>query len=400
MEGLLSRFLRYVVINTQSNENSKGFPSSRGQVFLAKKLAKELKKIGLDKVILTKYSYVIATLKANTDRNIPKIGFIAHLDTSPDAKSEKVSPIVIRNYDGTGLSESNYPNMQKHIGEDVVLTDGTTLLGADDKAGIAEIITAIEYLINHPEIIHGEIKIAFMPDEEIGCGSEHFDVENFNVDFAYTIDGGALGEIEYENFNAAKIDVNIVGKRTHLGDGKKHNMINAIVIFNEFFDLLPKKERPENTEKYDGYYHIEEVNGDAEKLSARIFIRDFSAANFGSRKELIRKIADDLNKKYKDGTVSVEIKDQYFNMREKIVPVFHIVELAKEAMKEVGVIPKEQPIRGGTDGARLSFMGIPTPNIFAGGENIHTVYEYVSINCMEKAVAVILKIIELISKEK
>lgn len=407
MQRLVERFLKYVSFDTTSNSESKSVPSTSGQLEFARELEKELTELGLKDVSLDENGYLMATLPANTDKDIPVIGFIAHLDTSEGAKGSGIKPRIVRNYDGgeillneeqnIKLSPKEFPELSEYIGQDLITTDGTTLLGADDKAGIAEIITAVEYLLEHPEIPHGTIRIAFTPDEEVSRGTDHFDLEKFNADLAYTIDGGRLGEIEYENFNAAKAAVVINGKSVHTGTAK-NKMLNSIQVAMEFDKMLPHFERPEHTEGYEGFFHLEKINGVVEATTMVYIIRDFDKEGLEARKGRMRKIAGYLNDKYGEGTVVLELADQYYNMREKIEPVFHIVENAKKAMAETGVTPIVSPIRGGTDGAKLSYKGLPTPNIFTGGHNFHGRFEYIPVNSMKKAVEVILKLIEIYSR--
>ncbi|AAM25000.1 tripeptide aminopeptidase [Caldanaerobacter subterraneus subsp. tengcongensis MB4] len=408
MSKVVERFLKYVKYHTTSDENSNTFPSTEGQLIFARELAKELKELGLSEVEVDENGYVTALLSANTDKKIPTIGFIAHMDTSPDMCGKDVKPQIIENYDGNDivlnkekgiiLSTSEFPELKNYIGKTLITTDGTTLLGADDKAGIAEIITAIEYLINHPEIEHGNVKIAFTPDEEIGRGVDKFNVKKFACDFAYTVDGGELGTIEYENFNAASAKIKIHGRNVHPGTAKG-KMKNSILIGIELQNMLPELERPEHTEGYQGFYHLNNFQGTVEETSMYYIIRDFDKQAFSDKKEYIKSIVEALNKKYGEGTVELELKDQYYNMREVIEKHMHIVETAMEAMRSLGIEPKVVPIRGGTDGARLSFMGLPTPNLFTGGHNFHGKYEFIPIHAMEKAVEVIVKIVELYGKK-
>ena len=407
MEKLVERFLRYVDVETTSIEESTTVPSTPGQLELAGKLVEELRGMGLQDADVDKNGYVMATLPANTDKKIPTIGFIAHMDTSSAASGANIKPQIVKNYGGGDivlnkeknilLSPKEFPSLKKCIGKDLITTDGTTLLGADDKAGVAEIVTAMEYLLEHPEILHGTIRIAFTPDEEISRGADHFDVEKFNADFAYTIDGGEVGELEYENFNAARADITINGRSVHPGSAK-NQMINSIMLAAEFIGMLPQSETPATTEGYEGFYHLGEISGTVETTVLHYIIRDHDRDKFEARKARIQKIADYLNEKYGKGTVVLELADQYFNMKEKIEPVMHIVDTAKKAMEEIGIEPLVKAIRGGTDGARLSYMGLCTPNIFTGGQNFHGRFEYACIDSMEKAVQVILKIIELYSK--
>ena len=400
--NITERFLKYVSFCTTSDEETNMTPSTPGQMEFAKYLAAELKAIGMQEVTLDENGYVMATLPANVEGK-PTIGFIAHMDTAPDASGKNVKARIVENYDGQDIvlnAEKNivfevakYPEILDYKGQDIIVTDGTTLLGADDKAGLAEIVTACEYLIQHPEIQHGKIRVGFTPDEEIGQGADHFDVEKFGCDFAYTMDGGAVGELEYENFNAAGCKVKVHGVNVHPGYGY-HKMINSMRIANQFATMLPRWETPEHTQGYEGFYHLIAMNGSVEETTLQYIIRDHDRARFESRKREIEHLARKINQEYGEGTVEVEIRDQYYNMREKVEPVMHIVTLVEEAMKEVGVTPKVQPIRGGTDGARLSFEGLPCPNIFAGGVNFHSRFEYLPIPSMEKAMEVILKIVE------
>lgn len=401
MKKVEERFLEYVKINTKSDETTRVTPSTKGQLVLAEKLCNELKELGLKDARISEFGYVYATLEKNCNKDIPTIGFIAHMDTAPDYSGENVNPQIVENYDGGDiklndsevLSPKFSPELKQYIGQRLITTDGTTLLGADDKAGLAEIMTAVEYLINHPEIEHGDIKIGFTPDEEIGEGADHFDVEGFGADFAYTMDGGRIGELEFENFNAAGLKVKIKGVNVHPGYAKD-KMLNSIMVANEFINSLPLDEVPEKTEKYEGFYHLTDIEATVENTTLSYIIRDFFTDTFEVRKNKVREIEKELNKKYGEGTVVAEIKEQYNNMKEKIEPVMHIIENAKEAMIEANVIPNIRPIRGGTDGARLSFMGLPTPNIFAGGENFHGKYEYVPVESLEKAVEVIVNIVK------
>ena len=403
MEKLLPRFLEYVTTDTQSDPYSKTTPSTEKQWDLAKKLVLELHQIGMQEVSIDENAYIMATLPSNMDKKVPVIGFISHFDTSPDFTGKNVKPQVIENYDGEDiilhksknivLSPDYFEDLQQYKGQTLITTDGTTLLGADDKAGIAEIITAMEYLIQHPEIKHGEIRIGFTPDEEIGRGAHKFDVEKFGAAWAYTMDGSQVGELEFENFNAASAKIQIEGKSVHPGYAK-NKMVNAVGIANEFLSLLPPREVPERTSDREGFFHVHHIKGEIEKAEIELIIRDHDEGHFEARKQLLQDITDKLQKKYGD-YVTLHIEDQYKNMHEKIVPVFHIVEIAQEAMESVGVEPIIKPIRGGTDGSQLSFMGLPCPNIFAGGHNFHGKYEYIPLESMQKAVEVIVKICEL-----
>ena len=400
---LTERFLKYVSFCTTSDEETNMTPSTPGQMEFAKYLAEELKQIGMTEVTLDENGYVMATLPANIEGK-PTIGFIAHMDTAPDASGRNVKARIVENYDGQDIvlnADKNivfevekYPEILDYKGQDIIVTDGTTLLGADDKAGLAEIVSACEYLINHPEIKHGKIRVGFTPDEEIGQGADQFDVKKFGCDWAYTMDGGAIGELEYENFNAAGCKVKVHGVNVHPGYGY-HKMINSMRIANHFATMLPRWETPEHTQGYEGFYHLIAMNGSVEETTLQYIIRDHDRARFESRKREIEHLARKINQEYGEGTVEVEIRDQYYNMREMVEPVMHIVTLVEEAMKEVGVTPKVQPIRGGTDGARLSFEGLPCPNIFAGGVNFHSRFEYLPVQSMEKAMEVILKIVTL-----
>ncbi|KGM94250.1 peptidase T [Clostridium novyi A str. 4552] len=407
MEAVVNKFLKYISFDTKSNEDSNTHPSTEGQMVLAKELAKELKKMGMIEVSVDSKAYVMATLPANTEDHVPVIGFVAHMDTAPDMSGKDIKPKFIEDYDGNDivLNEENnivlkvedFPEIKEYVGKTLITTDGTTLLGADDKAGVAEIMTAMEYLINHPEIKHGTVKIAFTPDEEIGAGADYFDVEKFNADFAYTVDGGAIGELECENFNAAGVKLTIHGRNVHPGSAK-NKMINSISIASELASMLPDNEVPEHTEGYEGFYHIVGFNGTVEETKMQYIIRDFDRIKFEERKATMKNIVNALNEKYGKNTVILDMNDQYYNMKEKVEPVYHIVDTAFKAMEEVGVVPKVVPIRGGTDGARLSFMGLPTPNLFTGGHNFHGKFEFIPTFAMSKAVDVILKIIELYSK--
>lgn len=404
MSNVVERFLKYVKFDTRSEEDSTSFPSTEKQFILARALADELREMELEDISLDQYGYVMATLPANTQKQVPTIGFIAHMDTSPEISGANIKPRIVENYDGGDitlneennivLSPREFPELKNYLGKTLITTDGTTLLGADDKAGIAEIISAIEHLKAHPEIQHGKIRIGFTPDEEVGRGVDYFDVEKFGADFAYTIDGGAIGELEYENFNAAKAKVKIQGRSVHPGTAKG-TMINSILLANEFISLLPPKETPAETEGYEGFYHLLNFNGEVEETTLSYIIRDFSKEGFEKRKQTMSLLVDKLNQKYGTHTFKIELTDQYYNMKEKIEPVKHVVDLAFKAMEEVGVPPRINPIRGGTDGARLSFMGLPTPNIFGGGHNFHGKYEFIPTYAMEKAVEVIVKIAEL-----
>ncbi|WP_352404515.1 peptidase T [Sporanaerobacter acetigenes] len=403
MSNVVERFLRYVKYETTSCEDSNTVPSTENQIIFARELGKELKELGLSDVSVDENGYVMATLTSNVDKQVPTIGFISHMDTSPDMSGEDVSPKIIKNYDGEDivlnesknivLSPDDFPELKLYIGKELITTDGTTLLGADDKAGIAEIVTAMEYLIQNPQIPHGTIKIGFTPDEEIGSGADHFDIAKFDAQYAYTVDGGPLGELEYENFNAAGVKIHIQGRNVHPGSAK-NKMINSMIVAMELNNMLPVNERPEYTEEYEGFFHLVGMRGTVEYTTIEYIIRDHNKDKFEQKKNLINQIVKFLNVKYGD-IISIEIKDQYYNMKEKIEPVIHIVNMAKRAMEEVGVEPLISPIRGGTDGARLSYMGLPCPNLFTGGHNFHGKFEYIPTFAMEKAVEVILKIVEL-----
>lgn len=408
MTKVVNRFLRYVKYDTKSDDDSITVPSTDTQLVFARDLKKELEDIGLQEVTLDENGYVFATIPSNIEgKEIDTIGFIAHYDTSPDISGKNVNPRIVENYDGNDivlnkeenivLHTNEFPEIKKFKGKDLIVTDGTTLLGADDKAGVSEIVTAAEYLINHPEIKHGKIRIGFTPDEEIGRGADHFDVEKFGAKFAYTVDGGEIGELEYENFNAAGFKLIVKGRNVHPGTAK-NKMINSIFLANEFIGLLPKEERPETTEGYQGFYHLNDLNGDVEKTVLRYIIRDFDLESFNSRKEMVKSIVENLNKKHGEGTFTLEMKDQYSNMKSIIEKNMYIVDIALKAMEELSIEPKINPIRGGTDGARLSFMGLPTPNLFTGGMNFHGRYEYIPTHAMEKAVELIIRIAENVAK--
>nr|WP_321408871.1 peptidase T [uncultured Carboxylicivirga sp.] len=408
MNNLLDRFLGYVEIDTQSDSDTGLTPSTPGQMVFAEFLADELQSVGLSDVEVDNNGYVMATLPATTDDDVPVIGFIAHMDTSPDFSGRHVKPQVISNYQGGDivlnkdeeivLKVTDFPEVEKYIGQDLVVTDGTTLLGADDKAGVAEIVTAMEYLLAHPEIKHGKIRICFTPDEEIGAGADHFDVKKFGAEFAYTMDGSELGELEFENFNAAYAKLTIHGRMVHPGYAKR-KMRNSIRIANQIMTMLPRHETPEHTEGYEGFYHLMSFNGDVEKTEMMYIIRDFKKDRFEDRKKELEHLIRKINSEYGEGTADIEMKDQYYNMREKVEPVMYVVDFAKQAMEELGIKPNVKPIRGGTDGARLSYMGLPTPNIFAGGHNFHGRFEFVPVQSMMKATEVIVKISELVAKK-
>lgn len=405
--NITDRFLKYVSFHTTSDYNTNLTPSTPGQMFFAQYLAEELKSIGLTEIELDSNGYIMATLPANTDKTIPVIGFVSHMDTSPDMTGKNIKPSLIKNYDGNDillnkeqlivLETSIYPEIKKYIGQDIIVTDGTTLLGADDKAGLAEIVTSMEFLVEHPEIKHGKIRIGFTPDEEIGKGADYFDVAKFGAEWAYTMDGGEIGELEYENFNAAGATVSFHGVNVHPGYAK-HKMRNSMRMAHQFISMLPRHETPEHTEGYEGFYHLNSMEGTVELTTLRYIIRDHDRDRFERRKKEMAHLVNKINAEFGENSCEMEIKDQYYNMREKVEPVMHIVDLAFEAMTDAGVTPKVKPIRGGTDGARLSFEGLPCPNIFAGGHNFHGRFEYVPVQSMEKAVQVILNIIKKISE--
>ncbi len=404
---LVNRFLRYVRIDTQSTDETGVTPSTSGQMEFVKMLRKELEAMGLEEITLDEYGYLFATLPANTSRTVPTIGFIAHVDTSPDVSGKDVNPRIVENYNGTNivlsaeehtvLTTDEFPELLRYVGNDLIVTDGRTLLGADDKAGVAEIVSAIAYLQAHPEIEHGKIRIGFNPDEEIGLGAHKFDVKLFGCDWAYTMDGGEIGELEYENFNAASARITIKGRNVHPGYAKG-KMLNSMRIATEFVGLLPKNEVPECTEGYEGFFHLVGMKGGVEETTLSYIIRDHNSDIFNKRKELLHAIVRELNAKYGEGTATLEINDQYANMREVVEPVMYVIDIACQAMREVDVTPKIKPIRGGTDGAQLSFKGLPCPNIFAGGVNFHSRYEFVPVQSMQKAMMTIVKIAEIVAK--
>ncbi|WP_109438024.1 MULTISPECIES: peptidase T [Aquimarina] len=403
-QHIIDRFISYVTIDTESDPESNTTPSTKKQWDLANKLAEELKTIGLEDVTIDENAYIMATLPSNVDHEVPTIGFISHFDTSPDFTGANVNPQIIENYDGKDiilnssqnivLSPEYFEDLKQYKGQTLITTDGTTLLGADDKAGITEIVTAMEYLIQHPEIKHGKIRIGFTPDEEIGRGAHKFDVTKFGADWAYTMDGSQIGELEYENFNAAGAVVTVKGKIVHPGYAKG-KMINSMYIAQDFINSLPRMETPEHTSGREGFFHLHNIKGDVEETQLQYIIRDHDKKHFEARKEVMNKLASEINTQHEKEVISIEIKDQYYNMREKVEPVMHIVDIAEEAMKALGITPLIKPIRGGTDGSQLSFMGLPCPNIFAGGHNFHGRYEYVPVESMIKAVEVIVKIAEL-----
>ncbi|WP_060681594.1 peptidase T [Virgibacillus halodenitrificans] len=407
-QELVERFTTYVKIDTQSNEQIEATPSTDGQFILADLLVNELKEIGMEDVSVDEHAYVMATLPANTDKDIPTIGFLAHMDTATDFTGRNVNPQLIENYNGKDitlneelnitLSTEKFPELSAYKGHTLITTDGTTLLGADNKAGITEIMTAMAYLINHPEIQHGEIRIAFTPDEEIGRGPHKFDVDRFNAEYAYTVDGGPLGELQYESFNAADARITFTGNSVHPGTAK-NKLVNAARIAAAFINKFPEQETPEHTEQLEGFYHLISMEGDVERAEVNYIIRDFDRDKFAERKSMVEKLVDQIRKEYKAVQVELKITDEYYNMREKIEPVKEVVDIAYQAMENLNIKPIVQPIRGGTDGSQLSYMGLPTPNIFTGGENFHGKYEYVSVDNMEKATQVIVEICELFAKQ-
>ena len=408
MQNIIDRFVSYVIIDTESDPNSTTTPSTKKQLVLANLMVEELKTVGMTDVSIDENGYVMATLESNVSHKVPTIGFVSHYDTTPDFTGLNVKPQIVENYDGGNITlnkEKNIvlsPNYFKDLllykGQTLITTDGTTLLGADDKAGLTEIVTAMEYLIKNPEIKHGKIRVCFTPDEEIGRGADLFDVEKFGAQWAYTMDGSQIGELEYENFNAAGVKITFKGKSVHPGYAKG-KMINSMLIANEFINELPKNETPQDTKGYEGFFHVHHLNGSIEETILEILIRDFNSKNFKKRKDLIHQITKKINKKFAkqfgEDIVQTEIKDQYYNMKEKVEPVKFIVDLAEKAMKELNIKPLIKPIRGGTDGCRLSYMGLPCPNIFAGGHNFHGKYEYVPVESMQKAIDVIIKIAQL-----
>ncbi len=408
MSSVVEKFLRYVSYDTQSDSNEKGCPSTKRQLELGKLLVEELKGMGLGDASIDENGYVMASLPSNSNKEIPVIGFIAHMDTAPDMSGKDVKPRMVEDYDGRDvvlndknnvvLSPREFPELLKYKGQTLITTDGNTLLGADDKAGIAEIMSAIEYLVQNPDIEHGTIKVGFTPDEEIGRGADLFDVEKFGAQHAYTIDGGEIGELEYENFNACVANLKIQGRNIHPGTAKG-KMINSMKVAMEIDSMLPRNEAPEHTENYEGFYHLIGMNGSVELSSMAYIIRDHDMEKFNEKKEMIKSIVYFINNKYGSEMVYLNIKDQYYNMKEKVEPVINIVEMAKEAMIQAGVEPDIRPIRGGTDGARLSYMGLPCPNIFTGGHNFHGRYEYIPVQSMEKAVQVIINISKLYAQK-
>ncbi|MEM5564234.1 peptidase T [Psychroserpens sp. AS72] len=407
-EDITKRFISYVIVDTESDPESDTTPSTAKQWDLANALVEELKSIGMSDVTIDKNAYIMATLPSNVDYDVPTIGFVSHFDTTPDFTGANVKPQIIENYDGKDiilnasenivLSPDYFEDLLLYKGQTLITTDGTTLLGADDKAGITEIISAMEHLINNPEIKHGTIRVGFTPDEEIGRGAHKFDVKKFGADWAYTMDGSQIGELEYENFNAAGVKVNIKGKIVHPGYAKG-KMVNSMYIATEFINSLPRLETPEHTEDYQGFFHLHNIEGSVDETILQYIIRDHDMDHFEARKEVMQKLTDAINEQYEREVITIEIKDQYFNMKEKVVPVMHIVDIAEEAMKALDIEPLIKPIRGGTDGSQLSYMGLPCPNIFAGGHNFHGRYEYVPVESMIKATEVICKIVELAAEK-
>lgn len=405
---VIERFLKYVTFDTQSDESTGVTPSTPKQMVFAQYLKTELEELGLKDISLDENGYLFATLPSNVNHEVPVVGFIAHMDTSPDMSGENVKPRIVEKYDGKDiplcaeeniiLSPANFPELLDHVGEDLIVTDGHTLLGADDKAGIAEIVGAVAYLIAHPEIKHGDIRIGFNPDEEIGLGAHKFDVEKFGAKWAYTMDGGEVGELEFENFNAAAAKIRVKGRNVHPGYAK-NKMINSLLVANEYAFLLPADETPGTTEGYEGFYHLIGMEGEVENTVLSYIVRDHDREKFEARKQALLDYAAQLNEKYGEGTVTVELKDQYYNMRQQVEPLMHIIDIAFAAMQEAGVTPKVKAIRGGTDGAQLSFKGLPCPNIFAGGLNFHGRYEFVPVQSIEKAMNVVVKIAELTAKD-
>ncbi len=404
MEKVIDRFIRYAKVHTTSDSKSKSFPSTDRQLDFADQLVAELKEIGMEDVEKDARGYVMATLSSNIEQDCPVVGFVAHMDTSPDFSGENVNPQFVK-YEGGDislnekvvLSPKQFPDLEKYVGQELITTDGTTLLGADDKAGLAEIMTALDYLLENPEVKHGKVRVCFTPDEEIGKGADYFDVEKFGAKFAYTLDGGEIGELEYENFNAAMATVTINGRSVHPG-AAKNKMINAIEVGTRLMSMIPANERPEFTEKREGFFHCISFQGGVDKTTVTLIIRDHDMDLFKKRKNLVAQACNFLNETYGQGTVELEMVDQYYNMREKVEPVMYVVDLAEEAMLELGINPKIKPIRGGTDGSRLSYMGLPCPNIFAGGYNFHGPYEYVPTKSMIKAVEVVIRICEKVVK--
>ncbi|MBY8961652.1 peptidase T [Flavobacterium sp. D11R37] len=412
MQHIINRFISYVTVDTESDPNSDTTPSTAKQWDLAYKLVEELKAIGMEDVTIDENAYIMATLPSNVEHNVPVIGFVSHFDTTPDFTGANIKPQVIENYDGGDimlnqeqnivLSPNYFKDLLQYKGQTIITTDGTTLLGADDKAGITEIVTAMEYLINNPEIKHGKIRVGFTPDEEIGRGAHKFNVAKFGADWAYTMDGSQIGELEYENFNAAGAKITFKGKSVHPGYAKG-KMINSMLLASRFINALPENEIPEKTTGYEGFYHVTGINGSIEETTVQLIIRDHDKEKFEARKERVKKIAEEISndflEQFGEPVAIAEVKDQYYNMKEKVVPVMHIVDIAEQAMKELDIEPIIKPIRGGTDGCQLSYMGLPCPNIFAGGHNFHGKYEYVPVESMQKAVEVIVRIAEITAKK-
>lgn len=406
---ITERFLSYVAFDTQSSEESTTTPSTHKQFALATHLIDELKGLGLTEVEMDSMGYVYATLPANTDEPVPTIGFIAHMDTSPDASGADIKPRIVKTYDGKDLvldaeagivtDVKTFPELLDHVGEDIIVTDGHTLLGADDKAGIAEIVSAMEYLLEHPEIKHGKVRVGFNPDEEIGLGAHHFDVRKFGCDWAYTMDGGELGEIEFENFNAAGAKIEINGVSVHPGYAKG-KMVNAALVAADFIHRMPATETPATTEGYEGFFHLTGIEGSVEKATVSYIIRDHDRARFETRKQMVASLVEGMNRQYGEGTLVLTLKDQYYNMREKIEPVMHVIDIIKEAMEQAGIEPQVRAIRGGTDGAQLSFMGLPCPNIFAGGLNFHGPHEFLPIPNLQKACEVVVNIVSITAQRQ
>jgi tripeptide aminopeptidase len=407
MENVIDRFLRYAKVYTTSDPNSNTFPSTERQFDLMNQLKTELETIGLKEVEKDEFGYLTATLEPNVEKKVPVVGFIAHVDTSPDFSGEHVNPQRVINYQGQDLvlnedpkmvlRPKEFPELLKYTGQDLITTDGKTLLGADDKAGVAEIVSAMDHLIRHPEIRHGRIRVCFTPDEEVGRGTQHFNLEKFGADFAYTLDGGEIGELEYENFNAASAKIRVKGRSVHPGSAK-NTMVNSMLVATQIINALPPEQRPEHTEGYEGFFHLTSFQGDVSESKLEFIIRDHDLVKFEARKKLMKEICSLLNLRFGHGTVSLEMHDQYFNMKQKVEPVKYIVDLAEQAMRNVGVTPKIKAIRGGTDGAQLSWKGLPCPNLFAGGHNFHGPYEFVPVQSMHKAVEVIVKLVELIAQ--
>jgi tripeptide aminopeptidase len=407
MENVIDRFLRYAKVYTTSDPNSNTFPSTERQFDLMNQLKTELETIGLKEVEKDEFGYLTATLEPNVEKKVSVVGFIAHIDTSPDFSGEHVNPQRVINYQGQDLvlnedpkvvlRPKEFPELLKYTGQDLITTDGKTLLGADDKAGVAEIVSAMDHLIRHPEIRHGRIRVCFTPDEEVGRGTQHFNLEKFGADFAYTLDGGEIGELEYENFNAASAKIRVKGRSVHPGSAK-NTMVNSMLVATQIINALPPEQRPEHTEGYEGFFHLTSFQGDVSESKLEFIIRDHDLVKFEARKKLMKEICSLLNLRFGHGTVSLEMHDQYFNMKQKVEPVKYIVDLAEQAMRNVGVTPKIKAIRGGTDGAQLSWKGLPCPNLFAGGHNFHGPYEFVPVQSMHKAVEVIVKLVELIAQ--